>query len=108
VVEEIGREELLDRLRRGEIVLVDVRPEEEFASGHIDGARSIPIDELERRIDELPAEIEVIAYCRGPFCAYAHEAVRSLQARGRNARRLSEGWPEWRLAESEEEAVGIT
>jgi DNA-binding transcriptional ArsR family regulator len=106
-VEEIGREELLDRLRRGEIVLVDVRPEEEFASGHIDGARSIPIDELERRIDELPADIEVIAYCRGPFCAYAHEAVRSLQARGRSARRLKEGWPEWRLAESGEEAVGI-
>ncbi len=107
-VEEIGREELLDRLRRGEIVLVDVRPEDEFASGHIDGARSIPIDELERRIDELPADTEVIAYCRGPFCAYAHEAVRSLQARGRSARRLKEGWPEWRLAESEEEAVGIT
>jgi DNA-binding transcriptional ArsR family regulator len=107
-VEEIGREELLDRLRRGEIVLVDVRPEEEFASGHIDGARSIPIDELERRIDELPADTEVIAYCRGPFCAYAHEAVRSLQARGRSARRLKEGWPEWRLAESEEGAVGIT
>jgi rhodanese-related sulfurtransferase/predicted transcriptional regulator len=107
-VEEIGREELLDRLRRGEIVLVDVRPEEEFASGHIDGARSIPIDELERRIDELPPDTEVIAYCRGPFCAYAHEAVRSLRARGRSARRLKEGWPEWRLAESGEGAVGIT
>ena len=106
-VEEIGREELVDRLRRGEVVLVDVRPEDEFASGHIEGARSIPIDELERRIDELPAETEVIAYCRGPFCAYAHEAVRTLQARGRSARRLKQGWPEWRLAESGEEAVGI-
>jgi rhodanese-related sulfurtransferase/predicted transcriptional regulator len=106
-VEEIGREELLDRLRRGEVVLVDVRPEDEFASGHIDGARSIPIDELERRIDELPPDTEVIAYCRGPFCAYAHDAVRRLQVRGRSARRLREGWPEWRLAESEEEAVGI-
>jgi DNA-binding transcriptional ArsR family regulator len=105
-VEEVGREELLDRLGRGEIVLVDVRPEDEFASGHIEGARSIPIDELERRIDELPADTEVVAYCRGPFCAYAHEAVRQLQARGRSARRLKEGWPEWRLAESEEEAVG--
>jgi rhodanese-related sulfurtransferase/predicted transcriptional regulator len=107
-VEEVGRIELLDRLRRGEIVLVDVRPEDEFASGHIAGARSIPLDELERRIDELPADSAVIAYCRGPFCVYAHEAVRRLQARGRSARRLREGWPEWRLAESEEEAVGTT
>jgi rhodanese-related sulfurtransferase/predicted transcriptional regulator len=102
-VEEVGRTELLDRLRRGDVVLVDVRPEEEFASGHIEGARSIPLDELERRIDELPPDTEVIAYCRGPFCAYAHEAVRRLHARGRSARRLKEGWPEWRLAESQEE-----
>jgi rhodanese-related sulfurtransferase/predicted transcriptional regulator len=106
-VEEVGRDELLDRLRRGEIVLVDVRPEDEFTSGHIEGARSIPLDELERRIDELPADAEVIAYCRGPFCAYAHEAVRRLQAHGRSARRLREGWPEWRLAEAEEESVGV-
>jgi DNA-binding transcriptional ArsR family regulator len=106
-VEEVGRTELLDRLRRGEVVLVDVRPQEEFESGHIEGARSMPLDELERRINELPADTEVIAYCRGPFCAYAHEAVRRLQARGRSARRLREGWPEWRLAESEEEAVGV-
>lgn len=105
-VEEIGRAELLDRMRRGEIVLVDVRPEDEFASGHIEGARSIPLDELERRIDELPPDAEVVAYCRGPYCAYAHEAVRSLQARGRNARRLKDGWPEWRLEESGKEVVG--
>jgi rhodanese-related sulfurtransferase/predicted transcriptional regulator len=106
-VEEIGSEELLDRLRRDEIVLVDVRPEDEFAAGHIAGARSMPLDELERRIDELPADTEVIAYCRGPFCAYAHEAVRRLQAHGRGARRLKEGWPEWRLAAPEEETVGV-
>jgi DNA-binding transcriptional ArsR family regulator len=99
-VEEVGREELLDRLRRGDAVLVDVRPADEFASGHIEAARSIPLDELERRIDELPADSEVIAYCRGPFCAYANEAVRRLQAEGRSARRLREGWPEWRLAEA--------
>jgi rhodanese-related sulfurtransferase/predicted transcriptional regulator len=97
-VEAIGREELVARLGRGDVVLVDVRPAEEFAAGHIDGARSIPLDELEQRLTELPADREVVAYCRGPFCAYAHEAVRRLQASGRSARRLEEGWPEWRLA----------
>jgi rhodanese-related sulfurtransferase len=100
-VEEIGREELLARLRRGDAVLVDVRPADEFESGHIQGARSIPLDELERRMDELPGDAEVVAYCRGPFCAYANEAVRRLQAEGRSARRLSDGWPEWHLAEAE-------
>jgi rhodanese-related sulfurtransferase len=97
-VEAIGREELVARLGRGDVVLVDVRPQEEFAAGHIDGARSIPLDELERRLAELPVDREVVAYCRGPYCAYAHEAVRRLQAAGRPARRLDEGWPEWRLA----------
>jgi rhodanese-related sulfurtransferase len=97
-VEAIGREELVARLARGDVVLVDVRPEEEYAAGHIEGARSIPIDELERRLSELPAEREVVAYCRGPFCAYAHEAVRHLRAAGRKARRLEDGWPEWRLS----------
>src|SRR3982074_2947170 len=97
-VEAIGRDELIARLHRGDVVLVDVRPEEEFAAGHIEGARSIPLDELEQRLAELPADREVVAYCRGPFCAYAPEAVRRLQAAGRPARRLEEGWPEWRLA----------
>jgi rhodanese-related sulfurtransferase len=98
-VEVIRRDELIARLGRGDVVLVDVRPEEEFAAGHIDGARSIPLDELEQRLAELPADREVVAYCRGPYCAYAHEAVRRLQAAGRSARRLEEGWPEWRLAD---------
>jgi rhodanese-related sulfurtransferase len=97
-VEAIGREELIERLRRGDVVLIDVRPGEEFAAGHIDGARSIPLDELRERLAELPADREVVAYCRGPFCAYAHEAVRLLRAGGRTARRLEEGLPEWRLA----------
>jgi rhodanese-related sulfurtransferase len=97
-VDTIGREDLLERLSRGDVVLVDVRPEEEFAAGHIEGARSIPLDELERRLAELPPDAEVVAYCRGPFCAYAHEAVRRLRAEGRSARRLTDGWPEWRLA----------
>lgn len=103
--EEVGREELLERLRRGDVVLVDVRPADEFESGHIPGARSIPIDEFERRIDELPADAEVVAYCRGPFCAYASAAVRQLQARGRHARRLREGWPEWSLAQASGKAA---
>ena len=99
-VEAIGRDELIERLRRGDIVLVDVRPGEEYAAGHIEGARSIPIDELQDRLAELPADREVVAYCRGPFCAYAHQAVRTLQAAGRVASRMEEGWPEWRLAGS--------
>jgi rhodanese-related sulfurtransferase/DNA-binding HxlR family transcriptional regulator len=98
-VEAIGRTELVERLRRGDAVLIDVRPEEEFAAGHIDGARSIPLEELEQRLAELPADREVIAYCRGPFCAYAYQAVRQLRAAGRCARRLEDGWPEWRIAE---------
>jgi rhodanese-related sulfurtransferase len=97
-VDSIGRAELLRRLERGDVVLVDVRPEAEYAAGHIEGARSVPLDELERRLAELPADAEVVAYCRGPFCAYAHEAVRQLHAAGRAARRLEDGWPEWRLA----------
>ena len=97
-VEAIGRDELIERLDRGDVVLVDVRPKEEFDAGHIDGARSIPIDEFEQRLSELPENHEIVAYCRGPFCAYAHDAVRQLQATGRDAKRLDIGWPEWRLA----------
>ena len=104
-VETIDRTELIERLRRGDVVLVDVRPAEEFEAGHIEGAHSIPIAELQDRLAELPADREVVAYCRGPFCAYAHQAVRTLQSAGRRARRMEEGWPEWRLAEIEEKAA---
>jgi rhodanese-related sulfurtransferase len=104
-VETIDRAELIERLRRGDVVLVDVRPAEEFEAGHIRGARSIPIAELQDRLAELPPDREVVAYCRGPFCAYAHQAVRTLQSAGRSARRMEEGWPEWRLAEIEERAA---
>ena len=96
-VDAIGRDELIARMRKGDVVLVDVRPHEEFEAGHIKGAKSVPLEELEDRLAELPADREVVAYCRGPFCAYAHEAVRRLQAAGRSARRLEDGWPEWRL-----------
>jgi rhodanese-related sulfurtransferase len=98
-VEEIDRDELRARLARGDVVLVDVRPSEEFDAGHIAGAQSIPLDELERRMAELPADREVVAYCRGPFCAYAHDAVRILTASGRTARRLGDGVHEWSTRE---------
>ena len=97
-VDTIGRHELIARMRAGEVVLIDVRPREEFNSGHIDGARSIPLAELEERLAELPQDTDIVAYCRGPFCAYAHQAVRALNTAGRRAQRLREGWPEWQLA----------
>jgi rhodanese-related sulfurtransferase/predicted transcriptional regulator len=97
-VEAISRDELRKRLRRKDVVLVDVRPTAEFDSGHIQGALSIPLDQLDERLAELPPDTEIVAYCRGEFCAYAHEAVRSLRAAGRSARRLDGGWPEWQLA----------
>lgn len=100
-VETIDRGELRERLARGDVVVVDVRPAEEYAAGHIEGARSIPIAELERRLAEIPDDREVVAYCRGPFCAYAHQAVRTLTAAGRPARRLRDGWPEWKLADQD-------
>jgi rhodanese-related sulfurtransferase/predicted transcriptional regulator len=105
-VEAIGRDELLKRMRRRDVVLLDVRPTDEFEAGHIEGAESIPIDELGQRLDELPSDREVIAYCRGPFCVMAHQAVHRLRDAGRSARRLDEGWPEWHLAELEKAAAG--
>jgi rhodanese-related sulfurtransferase/predicted transcriptional regulator len=98
-VEGIDRDELLQRMRRRDVTVVDVRPEDEFEAGHIEGAHSIPLDQLQKRLDELPKSREVIAYCRGPFCVMAHDAVRQLREAGRSARRLEEGWPEWHLAE---------
>jgi rhodanese-related sulfurtransferase/DNA-binding HxlR family transcriptional regulator len=98
-VDAIGRDELIARMRKGDVVVVDVRPAEEYEAGHIEGARSIPIDELQDRLGELPADSEVVAYCRGPLCAYAHDAVRQLQAAGKRAQRLEHGWPEWQLAQ---------
>jgi rhodanese-related sulfurtransferase/predicted transcriptional regulator len=101
-VERIGRGELLARLAARDVVLVDVRPAEEYAAGHIDGAVSIPLAELEQRLAELPDDVEIVAYCRGPFCVYAHEAVRRLRHAGRPARRLEDGWPEWKLSKAKE------
>lgn len=97
-LDAVGREELLERVRAGEVVVLDVRPDEEYAAGHIPGALGIPITELEARLSELPRRREVVAYCRGPYCVYADEAVKLLLAHGRKARRLHEGFPEWRAA----------
>jgi rhodanese-related sulfurtransferase/DNA-binding transcriptional ArsR family regulator len=97
-VESIGRAELLRRAAAGRVAVLDVRPASEYAAGHLPGAVNIPFDELETRLDELPAGIEVVAYCRGPYCVFAHDAVRVLAARGRRAARLHEGVVEWRLA----------
>jgi len=97
-VESIGRDELRRRLAAGQVTVLDVRPVEEYAAGHLPGAVNIPVDELADRLDELPGDIEVVAYCRGPYCVFAHEAVRLLQARGRRAARLVDGVVEWRLA----------
>jgi|SRR5215208_5093626 len=101
-VEGIDRVELRKRMRRRDVIVVDVRPSDEFDAGHIEGARSIPLSELEQHLDELPSDREVIAYCRGPFCVMAHEAVHRLRSAGHTARRLEEGWPEWSLAERAE------
>lgn len=97
-VEEIDRDELVRRLQDGDLVLIDVRPQAEYAAGHIAGARSIPHDQLAERVAELPRGVEVVAYCRGPFCVYADDAVRLLRGRRRRARRLRDGYPEWRRA----------
>lgn len=97
-LEPVGRPELLERLRSGSVVLVDVRPEEEYRAGHIAGAVSVPLKDLSRQLRSLPARKEVVAYCRGPYCLMAYEAVRLLRARGRRARRLVEGFPEWGAA----------
>lgn len=94
----ITREELRDRMERGEVVVIDVRPEAEYAAGHLPGAISIPPHRLEDALDRLPDGGDVVAYCRGPFCAYADDAVRRLTERGRRALRLEDGLPEWRLA----------
>ncbi|AWZ08582.1 MULTISPECIES: metalloregulator ArsR/SmtB family transcription factor [unclassified Streptomyces] len=97
--EEVGRDDLLARAQAGEVLVLDVRPASEYDAGHIPGALSIPVEELAERIAELPADTEVVAYCRGEYCVMAYEAVRLLNANGRRAVRLTDGMLEWRLAE---------
>jgi rhodanese-related sulfurtransferase len=97
-VEQVSAEELEQRLARGDVVVLDVRSEREYVSGHIAGARSAPVDELDAVVEKLPRRREIVAYCRGPYCVYADDAVRLLRARGLKARRLDVGYPEWRRA----------
>ena len=98
-VEELTKEELWRRIKRKDkLVVLDVRPREEYAAGHLPGAVSIPLDELEERVKELPKSKQVVAYCRGPLCALAPEAARFLKSRGYKVKRLAEGAPDWEAA----------
>ncbi|MCB2176363.1 MAG: metalloregulator ArsR/SmtB family transcription factor [Actinomycetales bacterium] len=98
-VEEIGREELWHRAEQGTVTVIDVRPAEEYASGHLPGAVSIPLSQLADRLSELPAGTEVVAYCRGPYCALSYAAVRLLREHGLPTRRLADGILQWRAAD---------
>lgn len=97
-LEPVSREELVERAGRDGVVVLDVRPAEEFAAGHIPGALSVPLDGLDDALRRLRKRAEIVAYCRGPYCVLAHQAVERLRARGYRARRLADGMPEWRLA----------
>lgn len=90
-------EDLLKRLETGSVVVLDVRPEQEYRAGHIRGARSIPVGELEARLKEIPRRKAIVAYCRGPYCVFADDAVKVLRKRGFGASRLMEGFPDWKL-----------
>jgi rhodanese-related sulfurtransferase/DNA-binding transcriptional ArsR family regulator len=96
--EPVTPAELAQRMSNGEVIVLDVRPEREYAAGHIAGARSMPVDDIKARLPELPRDKEYVAYCRGPYCVFADEAVALLHANGLKAQRLSEGYPEWWLA----------
>jgi rhodanese-related sulfurtransferase len=104
--EEVGLDELLERGRAGELIVVDVRPEREFRAGHIPGAVSIPVDELEARLHVLPVDQEIVAYSRGPYCSFSDRAVALLAANGYHARRCALGFPDWRAAGHPVESAG--
>ena len=97
-LEPIPATELLERARNGLVTVIDVRPPEEFAQAHIEGALNIPLDKLEKRLAELPRDQEIVAYCRGPWCVLSFEAVARLRKAGLEARRFEDGFPEWRRA----------
>lgn len=96
--EPVPMQELLKRARKREVVILDTRPAHEFAAGHIAGALSVPVEELQQRLRKLPKSKDYVAYCRGPYCIYADRAVELLRASGRRARRLEGGFPEWKAA----------
>lgn len=97
-IDVVDREELAARLKDGTVLVLDVRPVQEFSVGHIRGARSVPIAELRRQLKALPTGTDVVAYCRGPYCVFADDAVRELSRQGFTARRLEDGFPEWKRA----------
>jgi rhodanese-related sulfurtransferase/DNA-binding HxlR family transcriptional regulator len=97
-LEAVDRPTLVERMRNGSVLVLDVRPTPEYAAGHIAGARSVPVDELHQQLSSLPDDMEIVAYCRGPYCVYADEVVRELRDRGLRAARLEDGFPEWRRA----------
>jgi len=97
-LEPVRARDLLGRARKGLVTVLDVRPAEEFAAGHVPGAVNIPIQELEKRLGELPKRKEIVAYCRGPYCLMSYDAVAILRRKGRKSRRMEAGLPEWRLA----------
>jgi rhodanese-related sulfurtransferase/DNA-binding transcriptional ArsR family regulator len=97
-LEPIPADELLKRMKQKRVTVIDVRPAEEYAAGHVAGALNIPVEELEKHWKELPASREIVAYCRGPYCLLAYEAVAKLRRKGLKARRMEKGFPEWRQA----------
>jgi rhodanese-related sulfurtransferase/DNA-binding transcriptional ArsR family regulator len=97
-LQHFGRSELLERARRGDVVVIDVRPQDEYQAAHLPFARSMPLGELERRLHELPRERDIVAYCRGPFCLLSDEAVHLLAARGYRVSKISDGVAEWQAA----------
>lgn len=97
-MEPVPLDQLLARVRNGEVTVVDVRPETEFRAGHLPGALNIPLEDLEKHLSQLDPQREVIAYCRGPYCVLAYDAVKRLRDRGYRARRMEDGYPEWKSA----------
>ena len=98
-LDEITQAELAERIAAGDVIVLDVRPAAEFAAGHIAGARSIPVDQFTDGLKAIPHDVDVVAYCRGPYCVMADDAVRLLRRRGRRALRLADGFPEWQRAQ---------
>ena len=97
-LEAVEASELMERLSDGSVIILDVRPKEEYRAGHIPGALSVPVDDLDAALQTLPKDKEIVAYCRGPYCVFSDEVVLALSARGYEASRLTEGFPEWRAA----------